>query len=644
MHTRTLLWISAALGVATLPSWPQAPPDPSDAQAAGPAEFFETATVEARRVSSSAGSVTVIGAEEIERSGARSASELLSQVAGLGLLSSGGRAGVTNAFVRGGDPNFTLVLLDGVPFNDSTELQGGAVNLEELSAGLVERAELVRGPLTSFYGPGSLAGVIQLFSRRGGPGPLRVSAGATAGNAEQREAFARVAGPSAGGGYAAGVTWDQERRRVGQDSFRGLDAWATWDRSLGATTDVGLTTRVAGGEADDYPDSSGGPVYGDGLLRHSERLDLAFGARLELGERGGRRQRVSLGLSRRGLDRTSPAVPPLVPASLEQTTFTRLRLAYEVPLLHRARTTLDLGVSGEAEWGKNGSLLRLPDFLGGDVPGDYRKTRTSAGVYLGLRHERGPVLLEAGLRADRAGGAGLQANPSLGLVMRLDEAGAMRLRALAGRASKLPSFFALASPAALGGNPQLEAERVLGGEVGIERSVGSGRLEAGATLFRQDYRGLVDFDFERFLHVNRARVRSQGAELSLRVRPSARVSLEGLATWLDAKDLSGAPLLHRPRWQGGGRLSVRPVSRLWLRIEQRAVASTLDRQLAVPARATVAAYSLWSLAGSWRLGEHWTIRGRLGNLGDRSYETLIGFPGPRRSFRIGLTWDRLPVL
>ena len=34
------------------------------------------------------------------------------------------------------------------------------------------------------------------------------------------------------------------------------------------------------------------------------------------------------------------------------------------------------------------------------------------------------------------------------------------------------------------------------------------------------------------------------------------------------------------------------------------------------------------------------IRHRLDNLADRAYETLIGFPGPGRSFWVGLGWDR----
>jgi outer membrane cobalamin receptor len=604
--------------------------------------FFETTTVVARPVSSSTSSVSVLLAEEVEASAARSVNEVLRRVPGLDLLASGGRAGVTNAFIRGGDPNFTLVLLDGIPLNDGTELKGGAVNLEELPAVFLDRVEVVRGPRTSFYGPGSMAGVVQLFTHRGGPGPTQAALGVEAGDAQLRHGFARVSGPAARGGYSAGASWDQERHRVGEDRYRAFDAWATWDRELGTHKDLGLTARVADGEASDYPDSSGGPVYGSGELRHTDRLDLALGARLGVGDPAGRRHRFTVAVAHRGLDRTSPAIPPLVPASTEETAFTRLRLAYEVPLVRKTRTSFDAGLSGEGEWADNTSVLQLPPFLGGDVPGDYHESRATGGAYLGLRHERGPLLFEAALRVDAATGDSVQPNPQVGVVWHVDRGGTTRLHASFGRASKLPSFFALSSPPALGGNPDLEPERALGGEVGVEQSLASGRLDLGGTLFRQDYHDLVDFDFDLFQSVNRTRVRAPGAELTLAWRPASSVALELGATWLDAEDLSGAPLLQRPRWRGAGRVSYEPFSRLSLQLDGRAVSSYRDFQFPVPERDTVAGYAVVGFAGSWRVGDRFTIRARLDNLFDRDYETYIGFPGPGRSFWLGLGWGTRP--
>jgi vitamin B12 transporter len=602
--------------------------------------FYETATVTARPVSSASGAVTVVDSQEIEAAGDRSGAEILDDVPGLAVLTSGGRAGFGHAWIRGGDPNFTLVLLDGIPLNDSTDLQGGAVNLEELPADLVGRAEVVRGPQTAFYGMTGLSGVVQLFTPRGQPGPVQASGAAEVGNADLRHGSAHASGTAGRTGWSAGVAYDEERHRVALDRFRQVDAWGSTDVAFGTASELALTVRAATGSGDDYPDGSGGPVYGSGETRHSDHDDLALGGRLLFGRPGGRRHTVTVGFARRVLDRTSPAVPPLVPESREQTTFDRLRLAWQVPLESSGTTQVDVGVSADGEWARNSSVLQLPPDLGGQVSGDYRDTRWSGGVFGIARRRVGAVLLEGALRADAASGSTIQLHPHLGVVWTLG-GGATRIRASAGRASKLPSFFALSSPRALGGNPNLRPERTVGGEFGVEHRVSGTRLDAGATFFLHEYEDLVDFDYDRFQNVNRAKVRAHGIELTLRWEALPSLSLEGEATWLEARDLSGGgPLLFEPRWSGGGSLTWRPDDRLSLRVFVRAISPYLDHQLPVPELDTVAGYGLLGFAGSWRVQDGWSLRTRLDNLADLGYETLIGFPGPGRSIWIGVGWDR----
>lgn len=633
--------VGSLAGSVSAQSAPDTPPPPAAAageEAEKPPVFYDTATVTARPVSSATGSVTVLGAEEARASQARSVGELVRDVPGLDALGSGGRAAVTNAHVRGGDPNFTLVLLDGIPLNDATELQGGAVNLEELPAGLAERAEIVRGPLTSFYGASSLSGVIQLFMPRGGPGPVRADVGAEAGNASLLRAFGRVAGPAGNGGYSAGAAWQEEQHRIGDDRFRQLDAYGTADLKVSEAADLGLTGRFATGQQDDYPDASGGPVYGTGDLRHSEHQDLALGARLDAGDPAGRRQRLSASLFRRDLDRTSPAVPPVVPESVEHTVYTRLRVGWQAPLLQTGRTEIDAGLSGDGEWADNTSVLKLPPSLGGEVPGSYREARWTGGAYAGILRQQGAFALQASLRVDAATTDPVQVNPHAGVVWSLG-AGATRLHASFGRASKLPSFFALASPRALGGNPDLLPEWVLGGEAGLDHTYRGAHLEAGATLFLQDYHDLIDFDFEQFQNVNRAQVRTRGAELTLRWQPHPTLTVAAEATWVVARDLSGARLLQQPKWFGGAQVTWRPTPRLSLRAMARGVSRYFDMQYPVPDRDTVGGYGFFGFAGSWRVWDGLSLRARVDNLANRSYETFIGFPGPGRSYWVGLGWN-----
>ncbi|MGD8961152.1 MAG: TonB-dependent receptor plug domain-containing protein, partial [Desulfobacterales bacterium] len=67
-------------------------------------------------------STTVITEDEIKERQAVDALDVLSTVPGFNILRSGGRGGVTALYPRGGEDNFTKVLIDGVSVN----LGGGA--------------------------------------------------------------------------------------------------------------------------------------------------------------------------------------------------------------------------------------------------------------------------------------------------------------------------------------------------------------------------------------------------------------------------------------------------------------------------------------------------------------------------------------
>jgi iron complex outermembrane receptor protein/vitamin B12 transporter len=602
--------------------------------------FYATATVRERPLSSATAAVTVLGREEIEASGARSVAELLRLAPGVDVTLNG-HGGLATAQIRGGDPNFTLVLLDGVPLNDPTYQVGDVFDLQGLPALAVERIEIVRGPLSSFYGSTGLAGVIHVITRRGEAGAAAFELAAGAGDASRREVQA-----AASGGGPSGTTWfvgagfDEEERRVAAEALRRANLHANL-----ATTAAGsrleLRTRWASWRSDDYPDASGGPRFGTGDLRRSEHREASLGATLARGggaDGAGRRHELALALYRHQLERDSPAIVPAVPAALEDAAYTLARLRWTATLVDAGGVHLATSADVQAERGENASLLLLPPELGGPARGDYAITRTLPGAAAELTVARGDGVLEIGSRLDAPEDRAAQWSPRLGVGWR-PGGGALRVHASAGRAWKQPSFFALASPRQLGGNPDLRPETVLGGDLGIERRSSGGTLQGDLTLFYNRYAELIDFDFATFRHVNRSRVEARGAEAALDWRPAERLSLRAAATWQEVEDLTTrARLRHRPKWSGSLRLAWRPADRLDLRLETQGAARSFDVQIPVPERETVAGYAVLALAGTWEPAERWQVTARIDNLADRRYETLIGFPAPGRALRAGLRY------
>ena len=598
--------------------------------------FYATATVRERPLESATAAVTVIDRGAIEASGARTVADLLRQTPGLDVTTNGPRGGFTTAQIRGGDPNFTLVLLDGVPLNDPTYQVGDAFNLEGLPTAAIERIEIVRGPLSAVYGSTGLAGAIHIFTRDGKPERTAPEVEVQGGDAGLRATSAALSGGlQAGGTWFLGTSWEEEAKRVAEEKLRQVNVHGNLTLPLGDQARLLLRTRYADWSGDDYPDASGGPVYGSGELRHSDHGEASAGAELQLGKAG--EHRLTAAFYRHDLDTTSPAVPPQVPASHEQTVYTTARLGWSSVLWSARGVQWTGGVDVTREKGDNTSVLFLPPFLGGAVAGDYTITRTLPGAYSELIVDRNGLAVELGLRADRPEGEGAEWSPRLGLSWR-PGGGPARFHASAGRAFKLPSFFALASPPQLGGNPGLKPEKSVGGDAGVDVRL-SPRLDAGLTAFRQRYQDLIDFDFASFRHVNRSAVEANGVEASLAWRPDDHFTVEANGTWQQVEDLTThVRLRHRPKRVGGARLRWHPESRLELELDAQAVSQSFDEQIPVPTRDTVAGYGLVGFTAGWRLAPAWQLRARVDNLTDRRYETLIGFPGPGRSLRIGLRW------
>jgi outer membrane cobalamin receptor len=86
-------------------------------------------TAEGVPESASSASLVVLTRQEIENKHALDFADLLRDVPFLHVAQNGSRGSLTSATIRGGKPNFTLVLLDGTPINDISNVLGGSVDL-----------------------------------------------------------------------------------------------------------------------------------------------------------------------------------------------------------------------------------------------------------------------------------------------------------------------------------------------------------------------------------------------------------------------------------------------------------------------------------------------------------------------------------
>ncbi|MEJ0061027.1 MAG: TonB-dependent receptor plug domain-containing protein [Terricaulis sp.] len=94
------------------------------------------------------------------------------QVPALRCLRQAGQGAISEIFLRGAESNFTVVLIDGVRVNDTSNARGGGFDFSTLNPDEIERVEIVRGPLSAVHGSDAMAGLISIETRLPGEEPV----------------------------------------------------------------------------------------------------------------------------------------------------------------------------------------------------------------------------------------------------------------------------------------------------------------------------------------------------------------------------------------------------------------------------------------------------------------------------------------
>ena len=122
-----------------------------------------TANKTAQSLENVTSNVEVITADDIEERGYTSVAEALNALPGISVVSNGGLGTTTSVYIRGMDSKKTLVLIDGVRYNDITGLSGAP--FEHLMVSDIERIEVVKGAQSGIWGADAAAGVINIITK-----------------------------------------------------------------------------------------------------------------------------------------------------------------------------------------------------------------------------------------------------------------------------------------------------------------------------------------------------------------------------------------------------------------------------------------------------------------------------------------------
>lgn len=578
--------------------------------------------------------VSVLEEQQIRALNKRTLAGLLKTLPGVLVEEQGGPGGLTAVSIRGGEANFTLVLLDGVPLNDPTNFRGGGFDFADLGAALIERIEVVRGAQSAIYGSDALAGVINIITRR--PPQDHVQQLQTeVGEDDYSDISFSAQGRFGGLDYSAELASRDDGEPV-KGSERDSDR-ASLRLGWQLTRDhrVNAAYYYLDGNRASYPEQSGGPEYAlrDDLDRSDYKnqvWSLGWSARVN----DYWRSQLTGSHLKREEDYTSPGIDPYfdVPPNGTVTDFRRNDLQWVNALQSGDAFRLNLGADYRDEDGDSSGYV---EYFGQSLPTDFELDRSTVGVFAdaSITPAQG-LLLQGALRYDDP--EDYDSETSVHIGASYDLTSQLRVAINRGEGFKLPSFFALGH--ALVGNPALQPEKATTWDLGLAWEA-SRQLRLEATWFQNEFDDLVDFDEESFRNVNRSDVETSGVELQGSWQPLDRFSLSGQATYTDL-DVKNEPtvLTGRPDWTAG-LVGQWQVAADWSTVldyqwvgEQYAVSRHTGQEVVEE----LGDFHRLDWVLRWQPRDALTLEFSVDNLMDEDYQTAVGFPAPGRSARLGV--------
>lgn len=126
--------------------------------------FVTTANKVEQKQNSTGKVITVISKEQIEKSSGKTVAEVLNEQAGITINGVYGPPGaVQNVYVRGANVGRVLILLDGIPVTDPSQINSD-FDLNLFSINDVEKIEICKGAQSTLYGSDAEAGVINIIT------------------------------------------------------------------------------------------------------------------------------------------------------------------------------------------------------------------------------------------------------------------------------------------------------------------------------------------------------------------------------------------------------------------------------------------------------------------------------------------------
>jgi vitamin B12 transporter len=554
-------------------------------------------------------SVTIFNEKELSYLQFSGLKAVLNQSPGILVLSAGHPGQFAYTFARGAAVNQMLFLVDGCKLADPSSSLGG--NFSFLSPQVIQKIEIIRGPLSNLFGSSAMGGVVNLITKK-----------------------------SNGLGFSLA--------RGSHDTVEGDFYWGVKKSAFNFSMNGHFLN------------------YSDGLPNDKlQKEGFSFNSGYEKDD-------FSLGLSLFG-NLVDSGIPINLGLPTPERHYWQKNLLLSVPCSYRLAEKFSLESKISLHWNhyefsdpndtwnsfyENGSFVgaltakfnalfweKLKIMAGLDYSlqtidnrsnNEWLLNEAKTNVFshfLSVSADLNRILLSASMRLDKYKDLKTVASPQLGVSLNLSPN--LKIRTSFAKSFRAPTLPELLNP--YWGNPLLVPETGKSLEFGIDFYLRS--LAMGITFFDSAYLNLIGYSPTTWKFVNINEARSKGIEISVK-----KILLKhwqwGLAyTYLKTRDMQyDRELLRRPRHTFSGQLTYQS-AKFDFSAEMVYVGKRLDYNELVWSVAENPAFNTFGFVFNFPVTDRIAWFLNISNALNRHFEEVLGYPAPLRRILVGIKYQ-----
>jgi vitamin B12 transporter len=551
--------------------------------------------------------VSIITSEELSQKGISTVTEALNTISGISTTSQGGKGTLSSIFVQGMANKYTLLLVDGIRYNDPSNSSGA--DFSNLLVGDIERIEVIKGAQSGVWGADAAASVINIITKSASKG-THGSAGVEIGSyghksfntsfSHKTDTFDAILFVQrvVEDGFSAQAPWRKDIDDYEDDAYRNTTI------NLKSGYWINDSNRIEAGYHDMNTLSSYDGYLAPNSTQHSD-----------LKQRSGY------------LTYKYFIANHAIETTLSKSTFERKELealnSYDVKNYEAEVPSIEM--KDTWKYYDNATLVFGGTYEKRDLDIEYvaqpkeELNENSKALYMNNTNKFGNVILTEALRYDKYSDFDDKTTGKVGVKYLFSND--FNIYANYGTAYKIPNIWEL-----MYSNGDLKPENIQSFNVGLQY--------AGLTInvFRNEIEDMISWDSATWNNKNIDGTSVlKGIEISYEQQLFNALLTGANYTYVDAKDEDGDRLVNRPRYQTTVYATYLPIKQIAWNINGTYIGSREDSSSNETGNYFVANSKV-----TYHVNKDVDVYVKVNNLFDRYYQSVYGYASAERSYYAGV--------